>query len=60
MWRLRAERRGADREAVERLDARAERLVGRLALPLAAFVAVGAATRLVAGERPEASPSGSP
>ena len=58
LWRLRAERRGADREAVERIEARAERLVGLSLLALAVFVAVGAATRLVAGERPEASPVG--
>jgi cation diffusion facilitator family transporter len=58
LWRLRAERRGADREAVERIEARAERLVGLSLLALAAFVAIGAASRLLAGERPEASPVG--
>jgi cation diffusion facilitator family transporter len=58
LWRLRAERRGADREAVERIEVRAERLVGLSLLALAAFVAIGASTRLLAGERPEASPVG--
>ena len=58
LWRLGAERRGADREAVERIEKRAERLVGLSLLALAVFVAVGAVTRLVSGERPEASPVG--
>lgn len=58
LWRLGAERRGADRGAVERIERRAERLVGLSLLALAAFVAIGAATRLLAGERPEASPVG--
>lgn len=58
LWRLGAEQRGADRAAVERIETRAERLVGLSLLALAVFVAVGAASRLLAGERPEASPVG--
>jgi cation diffusion facilitator family transporter len=58
LWRLGAEQRGADRAAVERIETRAERLVGLSLLALAVFVAVGATTRLLAGERPEASPVG--
>ncbi len=58
LWRLAAEQRGADREAVEHLEARASRLVGASLLALAAFVVVGGATRLLGGERPDPSPVG--
>lgn len=59
LWRLSAEARGAlDEEAVERVERRAERLVGVAFLLLAAYVAVDAVLTLVRGERPEASPVG--
>lgn len=59
LWRLRGEVRGAlDEEAVERVERRAERLVGVAFLLLAAYVAVEALQTLAAGDRPEASPVG--
>lgn len=58
LWRLGAERRGMDPGAVERLDARARRLVGASLFLLAAYVAVDAAHALWAGERPEPSAVG--
>src|SRR5512138_3584838 len=58
LWRLGAERRGMDAEAVERLDRRAHRLVGASLFLLAAYVAVDAALALWRGERPSASPVG--
>ena len=59
LWRLSAEARGTlDEEAVERVERRAERLVGVAFLLLAAYVAVDAVLTLARGERPEASPVG--
>jgi divalent metal cation (Fe/Co/Zn/Cd) transporter len=59
VWRLRAELGGhRDEEAVERVERRAERLVGVAFLLLAAYVAVQAAVDLASGERPDASPVG--
>lgn len=59
VWRLSAESRGTlDEEAVERVERRAERLVGVAFLLLGAYVAVDAVLTLARGERPEASPVG--
>ena len=58
IWRLLAERRGADEHAVERLERRAQRLVGASLVALAAFVAVDAALTLWSGERPQPSVAG--
>lgn len=55
LWRLLAERRAADPEAVERLERRALRLVGASLFGLAAYVAVDASLALWARERPEGS-----
>jgi len=52
VWRLRAERRGLAPEQVERLDARAHRLVGASLLLLAAYVAVEAGLALWGREEP--------
>jgi divalent metal cation (Fe/Co/Zn/Cd) transporter len=58
LWRLSAERRGLDREAIERLDQRAHRLVGTTLFLLAAYVAVDAGRALWARERPSPSAVG--
>lgn len=59
IWRLSAETRGnLDEEAVERVEERAERLVGVAFLLLAAYVAFEAARSLVNNEEPAASPIG--
>lgn len=59
LWRLRAEARGTlDEEAVERVEERAERLVGVAFLLLAAYVTFEAVRSLVTREAPEASPVG--
>jgi divalent metal cation (Fe/Co/Zn/Cd) transporter len=59
LWRLTAEARGTlDEEAVERVEHRAERLVGVAFLLLAAYVAFEAVRSLVTGEAPDASPVG--
>ncbi|WP_242393239.1 cation diffusion facilitator family transporter [Anaeromyxobacter oryzisoli] len=55
VWRLLAERRGADHEAVERLDARAHKLVGASLFLLAAYVAFDGASALWAREEPRPS-----
>ena len=52
LWRLAAERRGMDGEAIERLDRRAHRLVGASLFLLAAYIAVDAGHALWARERP--------
>ncbi len=52
VWRLRAERRGLAAAQVERLDARAHRLVGVSLLLLAAYVAVEAGLALWGREEP--------
>jgi divalent metal cation (Fe/Co/Zn/Cd) transporter len=59
IWRLRAEASGRlDEEAVERVENRAERLVGVAFLLLAAYVAVQALIDLAIGSQPDASPVG--
>jgi divalent metal cation (Fe/Co/Zn/Cd) transporter len=59
IWRLRAETAGtADEETIERVERRAEQLVGVAFLLLAAYVTFEAAAALVQGERPDASPLG--
>jgi divalent metal cation (Fe/Co/Zn/Cd) transporter len=55
LWRLGAERRGMDEEAVEALDRRAHRLVGASLFLLAAYVGLDALHALWAQERPEPS-----
>nr|MBA2632632.1 cation transporter [Chloroflexota bacterium] len=59
VWRLRAEHGGRqDAEAIERIERRAERLVGASFLLLAAYIVVDASLSLLGGERPEGSPVG--
>ena len=59
IWRLSAEARGRlDEEAVERVERRAEWLVGVAFLLLAAYVAFEAVRSLVGQEAPDASPVG--
>lgn len=53
LWRLAAERRGMDAEAVERLDRLAHRLVGASLFLLAAYIAVDAGHALWERERPQ-------
>lgn len=55
IWRLLAEKRAADHQAVERLDRRARRLVGASLFALALYVAVDAAFSLWRTEQPRAS-----
>jgi cation diffusion facilitator family transporter len=55
IWRLRAERRGGDAEAVERLERTASRLVAVSLAALAIYVAWESATALIGNERPEPS-----
>jgi divalent metal cation (Fe/Co/Zn/Cd) transporter len=55
VWRLLAERRGAGGEDVERLDARAHKLVGASLFLLAAYVAFEAVSALWAREEPRPS-----
>jgi cation diffusion facilitator family transporter len=59
IWRLRAEEGGGlDEEAIERVERRAEILVGISFLVLAAYVAFESLRTLIAAEAPEASPVG--
>lgn len=59
IWRLSAEARGRlDEDAVERVERRAERLVGVAFLLLAAYVGFEAVRSLVQQEAPDASPVG--
>jgi cation diffusion facilitator family transporter len=59
IWRLSAEARGhLDEEGVERVEHRAERLVGVAFLMLAVFVAFEAVRTLIGQDAPEASPVG--
>jgi cation diffusion facilitator family transporter len=59
IWRLEGERSGRhDDEAVERLEHRAERIVGASFLILAAYVAFESARALINAEAPDASPVG--
>ena len=55
LWRLSAERRGMDEEAIERLDNRAHKLVALTLFALSAYVAVEAGLTLWRRERPEPS-----
>ncbi len=58
VWRLGAEHRSMDEEAIEQLDRRAHRLVGASLFLLAAYIAIDAGLALWHGERPRASPVG--
>jgi divalent metal cation (Fe/Co/Zn/Cd) transporter len=58
LWRLGAERRGLEGDAIERLDRRAHRLVGASLFLLAGWVALDATRSLWVGDRPDASPVG--
>ena len=59
IWRLRTEERGQlDEVALERVERRAEVLVGVAFLILAAYVAFESVRTLLAAEAPEASPIG--
>ncbi len=58
LWRLSAERSPLDREALERLDRRAHRLVGATLFLLAAYVALDAGRALWERERPSRSAVG--
>jgi divalent metal cation (Fe/Co/Zn/Cd) transporter len=53
IWRLRAERHARDQAAVERLDARAHKLVALSLFLLAVYIAIDAAKALITQERPE-------
>jgi divalent metal cation (Fe/Co/Zn/Cd) transporter len=55
IWRLGAERHARDRAEIERLDARAHKLVAVSLFLLAGYVAFDAGDALVNRERPEAS-----
>jgi len=56
IWRLGSEKSGnADEEAIERIERRAERLVGISFFALAAYVAFDATTSLLSQERPDVS-----
>jgi divalent metal cation (Fe/Co/Zn/Cd) transporter len=52
VWRLRAESKAQDKEAIERLDRRAHRLVGASFFLLAAFIAADAVWTFATGETP--------
>jgi divalent metal cation (Fe/Co/Zn/Cd) transporter len=59
IWRLSAEARGTlDEETIERIEHRAERLIGIAFLLLSAFVAFEAVRSLMNQEAPHASPVG--
>ena len=59
IWRLRAEERGGlDDLALERVERRAELLVGAAFMVLAAYVAFESVRTLIAAEAPDASPVG--
>lgn len=59
IWRLSAEARGTlDEASVERVEKRAERIVGMAFLVLAAYVAFEAVRSLLTQEAPQASPIG--
>ncbi len=55
VWRLSAERRGMDGEAIEKLDQRAHRLVGASLFLLAIYIVLDAGHALWRRERPEPS-----
>jgi divalent metal cation (Fe/Co/Zn/Cd) transporter len=58
IWRLSAERRGTEPEEVERLDARAHKLVGASLFLLAAYIAIDAVTALWNREAPRPTATG--
>jgi Co/Zn/Cd efflux system component len=58
LWRLLAERRNGDVEAVERVERIARRLVAASLLALAVYIAFESVTSLAAGDQPDASPVG--
>ncbi len=53
IWRLRAERHALDREAIERLDRRAHKMVGISLFLLAGYIALDASKALITRARPE-------
>ena len=55
IWRLRAERKARDPEAIERLELRARKLVAVSLFALAAYVAIDAGKALRFGEKPDVS-----
>jgi divalent metal cation (Fe/Co/Zn/Cd) transporter len=55
IWRLIAEQRAVEVEAVEALERRAQRLVGLSLFLLAAYITFDAVTTLASGERPQPS-----
>jgi divalent metal cation (Fe/Co/Zn/Cd) transporter len=55
LWRLNAERRGADGERIEAMEHRAARFVGITLLALAAYIVLDSVYSLAAREQPEAS-----
>jgi len=58
IWRLAAERRGMDHEAVETVEERAQKLVGASLFLLAAYIAVDAGLALWHRDRSSSSPVG--
>ena len=59
IWRLRTEVGGGhDEETIERVERRAERLVGFSFFALAAYIVFDAITTILSQERPDASPVG--
>ncbi len=58
LWRLSAERRHRSEEAIERIERRAQRLVGASLFALAAYIALDAGHSLLSGARPAASLTG--
>jgi divalent metal cation (Fe/Co/Zn/Cd) transporter len=58
IWRLAAERRGMDEEAIERVDGRAHKLVGASLFLLAAYITMDAILAVWHRERPEPSQVG--
>jgi divalent metal cation (Fe/Co/Zn/Cd) transporter len=58
LWRLRAEQRGTEGEALERTERRASRVVGWALYTLALYIVVNAALALLTRARPEESWAG--
>ena len=58
IWRLRAENRSADEDAIEAVERRAQRLVAGSLLLLAAYISVDAVLAIARREQPEPSPVG--
>lgn len=58
VWRLHAEQQALDHDRIEAIERRAQRLVALSLIGLAGYIVFDAATTLLAGERPQASPVG--